>query len=285
MKRLAAKILAGLTLMLAACESELPLEGISATPRLVVNALINDKDLIEVQVSSSIALNSKNPIKFLENADVTVSDENGNSFTLTYDLGKQVYVSNFIPQAGKYYRINVKATGFREVDAELIMPDKAVTTPATWLDNTGTDSSGFPTGTITLKINDRGDSRNYYRISLFYYDDLVTEFKTLRPELTDAAITNEMIRNDDGSIVFEDRLFNGEQRSLDFITPFGYGTGNPRFLVVTENLSRDYYNYFISLDKYRQSGSVFNEPTPVFSNIRNGIGIWAGSTLSRDTIR
>lgn len=158
-------------MMLASCESELNISGISTTPKLVVNALINDKDFIEVQVSHTKSLGSGALLKYIDNADVQVIDDAGNQYTLTYDIGEEVYRSSFVAKAGKFYRIIVKAAGYRDVDADLVMPENPLTGKATWRDSTESDSSGFPTGTLTMSLNDRADVRNYYRISLFYYDE------------------------------------------------------------------------------------------------------------------
>ncbi len=271
---------------ISACETKLDLSEISGRNRLVVNSLINDQDKIEIQVSKTIPLGSTAAVEFIKNALVTISDENGNTVGFTYNVGTDKYENTvFRANAGKYYRVSVKAPGFDEVYAEMIMPGKAISVPSTWKDSTDLDTSGYPTGTLTVNLNDKASENNYYRISLFYYDDITAMWNTLQPVTRDAAIENEAIVSEDGSWVFSDRTFDGQQKRIAFITPFGYAQGTPKYLIVTESLNEPYFQYFQSIENYKAGAGVFGEATPVFSNIRNGVGIWAGSSISRDTIR
>ncbi|NBP04995.1 MAG: DUF4249 domain-containing protein [Bacteroidetes bacterium] len=271
---------------LAACETKLDLSEVSGRTRLVVNGLINDQDKVEIQVSKSIPLGSNGAIEFINNAVVTVRDENGNSTGFSYNVGTDKYENpTFKAIAGRYYSVSVKAPGFDEVFAEMVMPEKASKTPSSWKDSTDVDTSGYPTGTLTVNINDKGITNNYYRVSLFYYDNITATWNTLKPVTKDATLENEAIVSDNGSWVFSDRSFNGQQRSIPFITPFGYALSTPKYLVVTESLSEQYFKYFKSIEDYKAGAGVFGEATPIFSNIRNGVGIWAGSSIVRDTIQ
>lgn len=276
---------AAAALLFASCETRLDLGPIANRSRLVVNALVNNQDAVAVQVSSTIPLGSNTGVTFIENATVVVTDENGTNHNLVYNIGTEKYEGTLVLQPGKYYAVSVKAPGFNEASSDLVMPDQASAVKSTWRDSADLDSAGFPTGLITVRLNDKPGVRNYYRLSLFYYDDILAEWKPLKPNTLDADIEQNAIEADDGSWVFSDQSFDGEQKNIEFITPFGFSFITPKFLVVKESLSEYYYRYFNSLNNYREPGGVFTEATPVFSNIRNGVGIWAGSSLSRDTIR
>lgn len=275
-----------IVLGLFACETRLDLSEVSGRSRLVVNALVNDQDKVEIQVSKTMPLGVVSDVEFVKNAQVVVRDEAGTTINFTYNVGTDKYENlTFRATAGKFYSISVKAQGFDEVFASMVMPSKATLLPSTWTDSTELDSSGYPTGTLAVSLNDRGNEDNYYRISLFYYDDITATWNTLLPVTRDAAIESEAIVSDNGSWVFSDRTFNGQQKKLDFITPFGYALGSPKYLVITESLNDHYFKYFQSIENYKAGAGVFGEATPIYSNMRNGVGIWAGSSISRDTIR
>lgn len=274
-----------LLMLMSACETKLDLGAVNTRVRLVVNALINNQDAITVKVTKTIPLGSSASVASVEGATVTLKDDAGNSYTLAYDLGQEAYVSTVVPVPGKYYQINVKANGYPEAWSELVMPEKAATSKPVWKDSTDVDDDGFPTGTLTVRINDKAGTDNYYRIGLFYYDDITAEWRTLEPKPRDASIESNAIKADDGSWVFTDQGFDGEVKNIEFITPFGFSTITPKFMVVNESLSEAYYEYFNSLRNYMNPGGVFTEPTFIYSNIKNGVGIWAGSSMSRDTIR
>lgn len=278
-------ILAALAIVFASCETRLDLGPVANRNRLVVNALVNNQDAVAVQVSSTIPLGSKTGVQFIENATVTVREDNGTTYNLVYNIGTNKYEGTLKLQPGKFYAVSVKASGFLEVSSELVMPEQTSPVKSTWRDSADLDSSGFPTGLITVRLNDKPGTRNYYRISLFYYDDILAEWKSLKPNTRDADIAQNAIEAKDGSWVFSDQSFDGEQKRIEFITPFGFSFITPKFLVIKESLSENYFRYFNSLRNYQEPGGVFTEATPVFSNIKNGVGIWAGSSLSRDTIR
>jgi hypothetical protein len=272
---------------MVACETKLDLIPGNTKTRLVVNALINDQDQIEIQVSKTIALGSSASVEFLNNAQVVVRDESGKSYPFVFNVGtdKYYYPAGLVAQAGKYYSVSVSVNGLDEVFSELVMPSKATTAKAVWKDSTDLDSSGYPTGTLTIKLLDRGDEPNYYRVGLYYYDPVTAYWNMLKPVTTDAAIDNEAIKSEKGTWVFSDRTFNGQNKSIAFITPFGYASGSPKYLVVTESLSEPYFKYFESIENYKKPSGAFAELTPIYSNIRNGVGIWAGSSIARDTIQ
>ena len=273
------------TTLLFGCRTDLPLPNEAFNSRLVVNGLINNTKTVEVTVSKTMPLGKVPVIEFPENAVVRITDNSGNIWPCTFDLGLQKYVSNLKPQPGKEYSISVKLQGTEDATATLRMPEAVSTFPAIWKDSTGFDADNFPIGTITVRIDDKAGAKNHYRIALFYYDAFAAEWKPLEPVSLDADIEENAIQADDGSIVFSDQGFDGNTRNLRFVTPFGYSFQSPKFLVEKESLSEDYYNFFKSLQDYKKPGGVFTEATPVFSNIKNGVGIWAGSHLVRDTIQ
>lgn len=271
---------------LCSCETKLDLSEISVRDRIVVNSLVNDQDKIEIQISKTIPLGSTGGVEFIKDAQVVVIDPFGIPVDFTYNVGTDKYENDtFRALAGKRYSVRVKAKGFEEVYAEMEMPDKAIGIPSSWQDSTDLDTAGYPTGTLLVNLNDNGSKRNYYRISLFYWDAVAAVFNALRPVTRDASIENDAIESDNGSWVFSDRSFNGQQKSISFITPFGYAQGSPKYLVVSESLNEEYFKFFKSIEDYKAGAGVFGEATPIFTNIRNGVGIWAGSTISRDTIR
>ncbi|MBL7812570.1 MAG: DUF4249 domain-containing protein [Bacteroidetes bacterium] len=270
---------------LTSCETELDMTGIELNRRLVVNALINDKDQLSISVSNTVGIRENTKPGPLQGATVRVKDQFGNSTPFSFNLATNRYEGGIVAQAGRYYRVEVSAPGYTDVWAELTMPQPGSFQKSNWRDSTGLDSFNFPTGTLTVNLNDPGGQSNYYRITILYWDIISAEWKSLSPATNDAELEQDGIPTDDGGYVISDRTFNGKKRSFGFITPFGYSGQTPKFLVITESLSEEYYKYFKSLRDYQNPGGVFTEFTPVFSNVKNGVGVWAGSTIFRDTIQ
>lgn len=284
MKKLNYFLIAILGLASASCETELDVSMVNQQKKIVITALLNDLDPVSIGVSKSTVIQDSLIPAPLTNAVVTFTDESGNVNTCTYDGLTEKYVNTLIPQSGKTYTIKVKAPGFPDASAVVSIPAKASLNKSTWRDSTGLDSFGFPTGTISVNLDDRADVKNYYRITIYYWDDLTAEWRVLGPASTDAEINNRAIKTEDGGIIFDDRSFNGDNRVVEFITPFADPNITPKYLVVSESLSAEYYRYFKSLDDYKNSGGLFSEPTAVFTNITNGLGIAAGSSARKDVI-
>lgn len=278
------KYLPLLFLFAVSCESETDISSVLQKKRLVVNALLNDKDQVKIWVSHSTGLRDSVKPAAIENAQVIIQDEGGNQTVCTYNMATDYYESTLVPESGKSYSILVKAPDYPDASAVIRIPGPAGFLKPVWKDSTSVDSFGFPQGLATVRLDDNGSEKNYYRITLYYYDELLAEWFSLSPASTDAEINNQAIKTDDGGIIFSDMSFNGNSRSIGFITPFGFSSQTPKFLIITENLSEEYYRYFKSLDDYRTGGGVFSEPTAVYTNITKGLGIAAGSSISRDTI-
>ncbi|MBS3913136.1 MAG: DUF4249 domain-containing protein [Bacteroidetes bacterium] len=270
--------------LLQGCETALDISNVTLRERIVINALLNNKDQVQISVSKSTSIDNKVKPGPLLGAEVTITDDSGNKITCTYNIISEKYEAAIVPIAGKTYSIFVRANGFPDASASLSIPNTAGTKSSMWKDSTSFDSSGFPQGTLTVYISDKKYENNYYRLTIYYYDNVTTEWNVLDPPTTDADIQSQALKTEDGGIVFSDRYFNGMNKEINFLTAFGYGNGTPKFLVVNESLGEEYYKFFKSLDDYKKSGGLFQEPNGVYSNIEHGLGIAAGSSIQRDTI-
>lgn len=269
----------------SSCERKIDISSVNQKDRLVVNALLNDFDAVSIAVSHTTTIRDSFKPSPIENAIVTIEDQNANVNACVYNPISGRYESSFVPTSGVTYKINVKAANYPTAFATLTIPAPASSQKSTWKDSTGLDSAQFPTGTITAIINDNGNEKNFYRITIYYWVTISSEWRALGPVLRDAAIANSSFKTEDGGIIFDDKIFNGTKRILEFITPFGYSNQTPKFLVKVENLSKEYYNYFKSIENYKNSGGLFAEPTAIYTNITNGAGIAAGSSKKEDVIQ
>lgn len=271
--------------ILSSCERDADLSKINTEQRLVVNALINNRESLSFQLTKSVALTEENNIQNVTNAQVYLIDEADNRMKLNYNPLTERYVLGFVPLAGRSYSLLIAAPGFQQIESKTILPGAGLSNKPTWKDSTAWDKDGFPLGSLFIPINDDASRENYYRVSINYWNSTSAEWVPLKISSSDPIIVEDAIQNKDGSIVINDEQFNGKFKTFNFQTPFGFTGQNPKFLIKTENLSKEYYDYFRSLDRYTEASGFFDEPTAVFTNIRNGLGIFAGSTVRLDTIK
>jgi hypothetical protein len=89
-------------------------------------------------------------------------------------------------------------------------------------------------------------------------------------------------------MIFSDKLFNGEQITMKITTDYQvnqYPADSVSFEVCLFNLSENYYKYATSF--YNQvvaDKDFYAEPSPIFSNIEGGRGIFAAYSRSSKTI-
>ena len=273
--------------LIFSCEQELPTDSIDFSEKMVVNLLANNDEILKVHVGKTLSLVDSSAEQKIEDAKVTITDDNANVTELKYTFlygGK--YVSDFVPTPNTFYRLSVTHPKYPAATSSFVIPSVFKSTGTSWQDNTGTDSMGFPTGTISFTINDDVNDRNFYEISLFRFEDLGPAWEVMPVVPENPEIAADPIYNPEGALILEDAGFNGQSKTLRFTTPFGSNLGTPyKYLVVVKSLSPEYFKYFKSLEDYSLEGGLFSDPSAIFNNINGGVGICAGASISKDTIR
>lgn len=92
-------------------------------------------------------------------------------------------------------------------------------------------------------------------------------------------------------MVFDDRAINGMCYTMNLDVVYNYsGFTDSFYNLLTYNplsmsfcsISRDYYYYAVSLNKYEDQGfNLFAEPIQVYSNVENGIGVVCGACVTK----
>lgn len=213
------------------------------------------------------------------------------------------------PKAGKSYRIVVTSNG-KTLEAETKIPNQAEVISV----DTMTVKNEYGSNTINYKLRIKDPSGDdYYRIVIMneslssrtIVDSLKNEkigyfmqntqysiisddpvFKSVYNNFGDELI--DYGPNNDYSI-FPDDYFQGKEYTIQFQVsssfgnyyyPNSYGGNKPiyvRNIIHVQKLSKDLYNYLKYLKLYNNyHDDPFSEPVPVYSNVSNGIGIFAG---------
>jgi hypothetical protein len=270
---------------LAACETELDSSMLTYKPRLVVNSLMTTDQVVWASVNSNIPLADSLGPAPIENATVVLFDQAGNQYPMPFNFGQGRYEAAIRPNPGEHYEVVANYANFPQAVGNTSLPKKVNLPASTWVDNTGVDEDGFPTGTLSLKIVDEKQERNYYNISLYRYDDFIAEWFIISTDFQDKELEAQSISTPDGGFVISDALFNGAVKTFNFTTPFASKGQQYKYMVKVQSLNEDYFLYVQSLDQYTQQSGLFTEPVSVYSNIEGGLGICAGASVLKDTIR
>jgi len=276
----------GSLISFSSCEKDLDISELQLTEKLVMNALVYDNEPVSLTLFKSLDIFDSLGKPQIENANVSIMDEAGNISQMKFDLVSQSYKTTWSPNPGIRYTINASWGDLYPVQSSFIIPKLNTIGKATWKDSTGKDIDGFFTGTISFTIKDDPNSRNYYEIGLFRYDEFSSEPWLNLPIIPqNPELINNPTINKKGALFVDDGGFNGQNKLFRFTTrAFTKGT-TYKYMVVIKNLSEDYYRYFKSIENYQQQLGPFSEPSAVFTNVKGGLGICAGASLVKDTIR
>lgn len=174
---------------------------------------------------------------------------------------------------------------------------------------------------VEVSFDDPSDERNFYFLTVsLIHSDVSISIDTINmeqlwletglwldkpyyPSVWHSNITNRVVENTGGfdptdpdyfdlpsalnGILLNDDDFNGQTKELLFeIYEYDISIDYPTYIVLELlHLSEDYYNYYDAIEKQRNSQSdIFSEPAQSFTNIENGVGIFAGATISTEYI-
>jgi hypothetical protein len=248
-------------------------------PLLVINSFINPDSVLEVFVSKSNAFLAP-PSFLINNATVTIF-ESGNPVEL-FQIRQGTYrAANHKPRIGASYELRVSADGFMPVSSTATIPspikiDSVVVTK---------NRIDFKTN-LTLFFQDPPGEDNYYQLLLYSIERSVendTLLAVIGFSSSDAVLRNPEDFEDESDYYddafFDDALFDGDFYDLDI--SFHIHSEPIQMFVVLLTTSESYYNFRKSVEQQNTTeDNPFAEPVPIYTNIENGLGVFASYSSS-----
>lgn len=116
-------------LLASSCMKEVDLEHLRPAPKLVLNSVVSNGDILKASLSRTWFYTDKRPNLLLEaRMSLYINDHFKEEMTLNMDANDYYsygnYVSSYIPVSGDKVRIEVEKEGFNRVVAEEIVPFK-----------------------------------------------------------------------------------------------------------------------------------------------------------------
>lgn len=311
------------------CKEEIVFKGSELPPKLVVNCLISPDSVIVAQIKQS------NPIQKPTSGNNTVANavvrlyenskfigflalntemlEIGNT---SYPIGQVYSLSGIDLKAGNLYRLEVEASGFEPVSAEVSIPHpvQISTVDTSYITIRDVRNDEARVINFHIKFTDSPSERNYYRLvvretngfigSWGYGGDEGAYYRVRIDHAISLLGSIHVIINPHGNykedsflapapnrfFVFNDDLFNGTDATVSaYIKKYK----PPRFDLKEFNLykielhtiSKEYYLYEKSFRQFdHKYDDPFAEPVQVFSNIENGYGVFAAYSVNKFTV-
>lgn len=246
-------------------------------PKLVVHGFISPQDdTLRVRIGKTLPvyntqLNySDGDAQFkVPNALVEITGPDNNSITLAYNAQNNTYmapIAGFSIEAGKEYRIKVSAPDLETVTGSCVVPqmNTSLEIMETKRETGEYDESIF---VVKARIVDIPNQENFYRFEAYKKvehqggEDIYSYYYGMNLRI--------------GEKFFSDKNLDGT--AFSFVSDYAeYSENdfNDNFRVVVLSTDENYYRYHITLSNH-ESPNPFMEPTPVYSNIINGYGIFA----------
>lgn len=246
-----------------------------AKPKLVLYSYINPgADTIFAQVSLSRPITGPGGYNepYISNAMVTISRSGNTSHDFHFDPDFNRYFAVLEPsylQSGSSYQIHVSTPDGKEIESTCTLPMQNTSLRVTSVDKT--ESEEETRYRFRIEFDDIPGKPDYYRIipkAIMQYD-------------WDG---NVQIMEEYSEILYGSEYIDVKDRDGEtFVVEVGYSVwhyfgGAEKFLGMKVYLlatDEHYFNFHTSLERYVPD-NPFSEPTNVYTNVNNGLGVFAG---------
>src|SRR5688572_26785945 len=182
-----------LLLVLTSCEKVLDIDLKDAEPRIIIEANLSDQPGPHtVIISRSVGFNAPNTFPMISGAQVTVSDNTGNSEVLIETEAGIYQTSNFQGVPGQTYTLRVLIEGVEYISVSTMPPavpikDIAVETFEFDQDDT----------VVTIHFQDQAGVKNYYRAFYFVNGKMSDGLYFLEDQYSDGKLIDGTFIDDD----------------------------------------------------------------------------------------
>ncbi len=280
---------------LISCEKIIDISIPDKERKIVVNGTISAEKPVRINLSRSLSVLERDSLITISGADVKLFNGTDLMGSMQEDSSGYYSLPGFVPVVGQKYKLTASSGVLGPVEATAILP---ALVPISAVDTaTFTNEWGQEEFRLTIKFNDPAGAHNYYG---FAVDVTYKEFDYLTMTYTGKKLTHPsyIFSNDEGflkdestnyegKLYFEDLLFNGMMKSVEFgISDYAFYESDTVWLdVKLEQTDPSFYSYILSLDAYQQAhGNPFSEPVQVFTNVTGGFGIFSGLSTSHFSI-
>lgn len=244
-------------------------------------------DIVErivVLVSRSKTVLDTSDFKLIEDADLRVYADNALIQNYSFNAQSGYYIPDVFlgVEPSVEYRLEVDVPGEPMVTSKLISPSRIEMESVKFIQDDIIEDENESLDKIEIQITDP-PGKNYYSINVIYKREWIStgEFGEVgdtifRYDNTDVYNYNSVF--DEDSNLFTDELFDGEKTTLEFWAERNIWNENNSVsaTILLWSLPEEEYNYIRAIDRNRDANdNPFAEPSFVFSNIENGIGIFS----------
>lgn len=258
--------------------------------KIVIGSFLSPDDTI-----SYVVLTSNNPVfgeldpnvsKTIHNAIAFISDGTNEIQLDTCKLGFKFLHRNMPIHPGKTYSIRVEGENGLKAEASCSIPQRhnfnmkidTISNPVIFPDG------GYVSvkSSVKIKFTDVSGEVNYYIIFVMNRE----YYASPTNDTTSHTVIYKKYRSD-YELQFKNKLFSdvgkdGQEFELnsDFLNGYWENTHADSSFIIFYllHITKDFYQYQRAITNYQDSEDPFTESIPAYSNIKDGLGIFAGYT-------
>ncbi|MGH1335425.1 MAG: DUF4249 domain-containing protein [Aureispira sp.] len=249
-------------LLTSSCQKVIEIKLAGNEPVPVIEGYIEEDSLCFVQLSSTIDIFNGELPPFIEDAVITISDDQGNSETLLYNSFGAYRGSVLRGTVGRTYSLSVTMDGKEYKASSTIMPVVSIDSITVTDHSNFFPGSPFNSKTVKLHYTDPSTTKNSYLLQFVYSPN---------PNNNEAFfIDRKYLLNDDNK--------NGQADSIDLFSQ-SIETGD---VIVAElrSIDQTVFDYYFSIEDALTSNSFTSAaPANPTTNLSNGalgyFGAWS----------
>ncbi|MBW6492060.1 MAG: DUF4249 domain-containing protein [Lentimicrobium sp.] len=299
------------------CDKEISIEVPETEPALVIHSTLVPYSFphgkyLGFEISGSRNIFDTTSFSSIDNAIVLLY-KNGNPEADTLKCekyhNKDFYPIRYSPTqgplTGEHFRIEVSVPGYESVSAETSIPQK-VNIEEINIDRMAyEDEGGLIYSKVTLTFTDNPVETNYYEVVLSFtgaeyspedYRQLASFAPYVVSEIHYPSPLNPDLKKPQ-YLLFTDKTINGQSVQFEFFFQARQILDKGIKVLLSEiisiqlrNVSQDYYKYRSTwlYSVYNKQGDILygtGEPVNVFTNIENGLGIFASFNNDISTLQ
>lgn len=299
-----------LPLLYSCDERPVEYEVQSGQPRLVVNSLFEQDSLWRIEVSNTAGPGDDNKIVTLKHARVQLFENGVRLRDIQVDSSEarpwyvddgQVVESKIFyhktqtsrGRLGYNYEVRVTYPGYPDVSATSHIPGVQRLRHVTVRTSGDEVYDGRTMSPVRFAIDDDG-ADNYYAIEVvvqqdgdalpartdFYSKDKVFGENLAYNPYSDGPYDGGEFYYTEAGVYFSNDKFRGKDREFLVYVDSKFLEPNASLKIRVLNLSADYFKFATTFQRARFNANIpFAEPTQVFSNVTDGLGIFAGYSV------
>ena len=270
-----------LLVVLISCELVVDVDIPIEKRKITVNSFFTTDSLWSARLTLSRHILDDFPFKPVEDG-LVVMYQDGHAIDTLINQGSGLYQSDTgKPLKGIEYEIKVESVKYGTAISKSSAPFPV--SMSSWDVSIPTRITGSELATINIHFQDPAQQENFYEVHLIdqrkyirYKEDTVFYYNSV-PIFSNDPIFDVTHDEIESSMIFNDVLFDGKTKSIEFKCHSYFLSQNSKFWVHFKTLSRDVYQYKTTSSLQQHvSNDLFAQPVKVYTNIAGGFGIFGG---------